>query len=398
MGQVVIVAARRTPFGRFGGRLAQRSPVALAGIAAQAVLEGLDASAVDQVILGQVLAAGHGMNVARQVALGIGLPQHVPAWTVNMMCGSGLQAALLGAQAIRAGDARAVLVGGVESMSQAALLLPRPAKGQSPDLSRVVDSLQRDGLLDSFSHRHMADTAEDLAVERNITRELQDAFAERSQKLYVKAQQAGRLADELVEVDGMSTDEHPRPEVTRGSLAELRPAFRENGTVTAGNSSGINDGAAMLLLADDEFAREQGWPVMALWRHGVAVGCDPQRMGLGPVFAIRRLLEQTGCHLGDIDTLEINEAFAAQTLACVRDLGLSLDLTHVTRVCKTADGAVIALNPAGGAISLGHPLAASGARLLTHLAWEISHRHSRRAIASLCIGGGQGIAAMLTAP
>lgn len=397
MIRVVIVAARRTPFGRFGGQLARLSPAALAGAATTAALEGLNPQAIDQVILGQVLAAGQGMNVARQVAVHSGLPLTTPAVTINMMCGSGLQAAAMAVQAIRAGEARCVLAGGVESMSQAPLLLPRPPKGQSPDVAGAVDSLQRDGLVDSFSQRHMAETVEDLAHELQVSREQQDAFAERSQRLYVEAARAGRFADELVAVGELDADEHPRPEVTRASLAQLRTVFREAGTVTAGNSSGINDGAAMLVLAEAGFARQQGWPVLAEWQHSCVVGCDPQRMGLGPVHAIRALLRRTGRSPGDLDLLEINEAFAAQTLACVSELELTLDLSRVTPICRTRDGGVLALNPQGGAIALGHPLAASGARLLTHVAWELHRRHARHAVVSLCVGGGMGIAAMLSA-
>lgn len=395
MTRVVIVSARRTPFGRFGGRLAKHSPVQLATIAADAALSSLNRELIDQVILGSVLAAGHGMNIARQVAIHAGLPESTPAWTVNMMCGSGLQTALLGAQAIRAGDARAVLVGGVESMSQAALLLPRPRKGQTANADQAVDSLQVDGLVDSFSRRHMAETAEDLAADLQITREAQDAYAERSQQRYAEAQRAGQFADEIIPLDELNCDEHPRPEATREILSQLKPIFRSAGTVTAGNASGINDGAAMVVLAESDFARQQGWPVLAEWIAGTVVGCDPQRMGLGPVYAVQKLLIQTGRRLGDLDVLEFNEAFAAQVLACTTELDLHVDLTADNSAGSVISTATPQLNPHGGAIAVGHPLAASGARLLAHLSWQIHQGHAGESMAALCIGGGMGIAALL---
>ena len=398
MVRVFIVAAKRTPFGRFRGQLSQRGPAELASIAASAVLHDIDRAAVDVVILGNVLSAGHGMNIARQVSVSLALPVSTPAFTVNMMCGSGLQAAVLGAQAIRSGDARVALVGGVESMSQAAMLVPRPAKGQPVSAEQAIDSMQRDGLVDSFSHRHMADTVEDLARELNIGRVEQDAWAERSQSLYAAALATDYFMDELTPAGDVSADEHPRPEVTCSALAALKPAFDANGTVTGGNSSGINDGAAMILLADETTARKHGWPILAEWQHGTSIGCDPQRMGLGPVHAIHKLLTITGHTLSEIDTLEINEAFAAQTLACLKRLDIRVDLTQPHSGSGSVAGRLLQINPHGGAIAIGHPLAASGARLLTHLAWQIDRGEARKAIASLCIGGGMGIAALLTVP
>jgi len=397
MTRIFIVAAKRTPFGRFRGQLAQRSPVELASIAAHAALDDLDRSAVDIVVLGNVLSAGHGMNIARQVSVGIGLPVAIPAFTVNMMCGSGLQAAVLGAQAIRSGDARVALVGGVESMSQAAMLLHRPAKGQPMLVEQALDSIQRDGLVDSFSHRHMGQTVEDLARELDINRPDQDAWAERSQQRHAAALAQGHFSDELTPVGALASDEHPRPEVTRDALATLKPVFDPNGVVTAGNASGMNDGAAMLLLADEATVQRHGWPVLAEWQHGTTVGCDPQRMGLGPVHAIRKLLSISGRALTDIDTLEINEAFAAQTLACLKQLEIQVDLTPPHSGTGTVAGKMLEVNPNGGAIAIGHPLAASGARLLTHLAWQIARGKTGSAIASLCVGGGMGIAALLSA-
>ena len=401
MKRVVIVSAKRTPFGRFRGALAEFSPVELAVIAGNAALAGIDRTLVDQVILGNVLAAGHGMNVARQVAIKLGLPVETSASTVNMMCGSGMQSALMAVSAIRAGEAKAVLAGGTESMSQSSLLMARPAKGQLPDSAGAVDSLLRDGLIDSFSNRHMGEQAEELATGFELSRETQDAFAARSQHLFGAALARGDFADELVTAGKLPADQHPRPDVTMAELALLQPVFQKpetTGTVTAGNASGINDGAAVLLLAEQEFAESNGWPILAEWIDGVVVGCDPARMGLGPVHAITTLMQRAKRDWAGIDTLEINEAFAAQALACLKALRLSLDVSAEDTAVRTVDGHLIAFNREGGAIAIGHPLAASGARLLTHLAWNIARSKSHSAIGALCIGGGMGIAALLTAP
>ena len=398
MTRVFIISARRTPFGRFRGSLSETSTVDLASIAAKAVIGHMHHCAVDHVILGNVLSAGQGMNIARQVAINIGLPISTPAFTINMMCGSGMQAALLGAQAIRSGDAHAVLVGGVESMSQSPMLIARPPRGQQVDVECLVDSIECDGLIDTFSNRHMGETAEDLAEELKIGRREQDAWAERSQKLYAMALEKGMFADEIVPVGEFSQDEHPRPNSNRQSLAALQPAFDPKGTITAGNASGINDGASMLLLADEKTTHDNGWSIMAELKGGTTIGCDPQRMGLGPVFAIEKLLRQTGQQLTEFDHLEINEAFAAQTLACLRLLEIRVNLSQPEITTGSIAGLPIKVNPHGGAIAIGHPLGASGARLLTHLAWQISKKQSLNAVASLCIGGGMGIAASLSAP
>lgn len=385
MTTLAIVAARRTPFGRFRGKLAALSPVDLAVAAGRVALEGIDPAAIEQVILGNVLAAGHGMNIARQVGMGLGLPLETPAYTVNMMCASGLQAVLLAAQAIRAGDARAVLCGGTESMSQSPLLVKRPLSGETATVEHAVDSMQRDGLVDTFSGRSMADTVEDLASELGISRGAQDAFALRSQQRYAAALAADRFRDEIVPVAGLDVDEHPRPQVTLKSLSEMKPFVRPTGSITAGTSSGVNDGAVILVLADGDWARARGWPVLAELELGLAVGCEPVRMGLGPVAAVRSILQQLHAKLTDFDTVELNEAFAAQALACLKELG------------ATADGSPI-INPDGGAIAIGHPIGASGARVLAHLVWRIARGESRRAIAALCVGGGMGIAVALRKP
>ena len=397
MNRIVIVAARRTPFGRMGGPLAAVTPLEMASTAAQAALVALAPQAVDLVVLGNVYSAGHGMNLARQVAVQIGVPIESPAYTVNMMCGSGMHAAALGAQAIRAGEARVALVGGVESMSLAPFALPRPAKGEPLNPQAAIDTLQHDGLIDSFSRQHMGDTAETLAREFGLTRTEQDAYAFRSQQLYAAAHSQGRFHDELVPIAGLMQDEPPRPGATLAALANLRPVFDPSGSITAGNSSGLTNGAAMLVLAEAQHARQQGWPILAEWKGCVTVGCDPQRMGLGPVHAIRELFRRQGMSWGDVDTLEINEAFAAQVLACLRKLDMTLDVSRSHDEWIRHRGDPIRFNPDGGAIALGHPLAASGARLLTHLAWKISRGESKTAIAALCIGGGMGIAAALTA-
>ena len=398
--RIFIAAARRTAFGRFRGGLSEYSPQALATAAAKAALTGLAPEHVTHVVLGNVLGAGHGMNPARQVGLQSGLAESSTAMTINMMCGSGLQAAVLAAQVIRSGEAGAVLAGGAESMSRSAFLLPRPGRGQQPDLTLLRDSMLTDGLRDCQIDQHMGETAERLQREFQISRAEQDAWAERSQVLCARATHAGRFSDELCDVAGVVADEHPRPELTRDDLSALAPVFDPAGTVTAGNSSGINDGAAMLVLADEATVKANQWPVLCEWVHGVSVGCDPQRMGLGPVHAVRRLLQVTGRRLEDVDCLELNEAFAVQTLACLRELGLdsSISGAPIETVATGPGGRRLALNPDGGAIALGHPLGASGARLLTHAAWRIRRGESGRVVVALCIGGGMGIAAMLQSP
>jgi acetyl-CoA C-acetyltransferase len=385
MSELVIVAARRTPFGRFLGKLSSKSAVDLAVIAGDAVLKGageagFDRGVVDQVILGNVLSAGLGMNIARQVALGLNLPVATPAYTVNMMCGSGLKAIQLAATAIRAGEAEVVLCGGCESMSQAPYLAPKARTGLKYGDASFVDTILRDGLLDPTSGQHMGQTVEALARKYAITRAEQDDFAALSQQRATAAIASGRLDAEIVPAGDLARDEHPRADATAAKLAALNPAFDRQGTITAGNASGINDGAALLLLADAERAHREGWPVLARFGTCTSVGCEPEWMGLGPVHALRRLMAYTRTSLDLFDAIEINEAFAAQTLACLRELGLPAER----------------INACGGAIALGHPLAASGARLVVHLAHEIAQGHAQRAVAALCVGGGMGIAATLS--
>ncbi len=380
MPEVAIVAAKRTPFGRFLGSLVDFSAVDLACEAGDSALQAVNRLDVDLVVIGNVLGAGLGMNISRQVAVRLNLPIEVPAYTVNMMCASGLQSVLLAAQAIRAGDAKAVLCGGTESMSNAPYLIPKARRGYKLGEGVLVDSLLRDGLVDSFDQTHMGLSAETLAREFHITRREQDEFAARSQARFAAAFQSGVYDDELVPMENLRIDEHPRAETTVEKLTALKPAFSPSGTVTAGNASGINDGAAMLIVAEREFARQRGWPVLARLAGATTQGCDPARMGLGPIHAIRKLCDNHGWNINKFDAVEINEAFAVQTLACQRELDLNPNRLNVN----------------GGAIAVGHPIGASGARLAVHLAHRISSGAIEQGLAALCVGGGMGIAAAFT--
>jgi acetyl-CoA C-acetyltransferase len=379
---IFIVAAKRTPFGRFLGRLAGLSPVQLALAAGEATLQGIDRSAIDLCILGNVLGAGHGMNIARQVSLGLGLAQETPAFTVNQMCASGLTSILTGIQAIRSGEAAAVLCGGTESMSQAPRLLRESRTGKKLGDSKLVDSVLQDGLIDPSSGEHMALTAERLAAQYGIGREEQDAFAVRSHRAWADAEARGDFARERITMEGLSTDEQARPDSSEEKLARLSPSFLPQGTVTAANASGLNDGAAVLLLASESACRSFGWTPMARVAGWATVGCDPATMGLGPVHAVAKLQARFSLAPGDFDAVEINEAFAAQALACSREL-------HLDKA---------RLNPCGGAIAIGHPIGASGARLATHLANRIAAGQIKSGLGSLCVGGGMGIALALEVP
>ncbi len=369
-----IASAKRTPQGRFLGSLAKCSAVDLAVAAGRAALEGIDPERIDQVIVGNVLSAGLGMNVARQVGVKLGIPVRVPAFTVNMMCASGMQAVRLAVESIQAGNSRMVLCGGTESMSNAPHLLPRSRTGYKLGDAVMVDSLLRDGLVDAFSNEHMGLTAERLAKSHAISRAAQDEFAAASQQRWKTARDAGRFADELVPVNGLAEDEHARPDTTVEKLSQLKPTFQKDGSVTAGNASGLNDGAAMLVVCDEAAGREAGLTPLAIIEKTAVIGCEPDLMGLGPVYATRAL----GLDPGLFDAVEINEAFAAQALACIHDLGLDENK----------------VNADGGAIALGHPIGASGARLLVHLA----HQPHGRSLATLCVGGGMGCAVALRKP
>jgi acetyl-CoA C-acetyltransferase len=374
MKPIWIVSAKRTPNGRFLGALAKRSAIELGVAVGKAILSDIDLELVDSVITGNVLGAGLGMNVARQIGIGIGLPVSTPAFTVNMMCASGMQAVRVAMQSIQNGEARMVLCGGTESMSNAPYLLNRARSGYKCGDGVLIDSMLRDGLTDVFSNEHMGLTAERLAELYKISREEQDAFAAQSQQRYVAAQTGGHFRNEIVPVDTLEHDEPPRPDTTVDTLSTLKAVFKSNGTVTAGNASGINDGAALLLLCDEERGRECGLKPLAILTAGTAVGCEPSLMGLGPVHAIRKLSNDAG----EFDMIELNEAFAAQSLACIKEL--KLDPAKV--------------NPDGGAIALGHPIGSSGARLLVHL----SHRQPKRGLATLCAGGGMGCAVIVERP
>ena len=373
-----IIEAKRSPIGRLGGGLASLPAAELALQLAHAVVPETLRDAVGEVVLGQVLQAGAGMNVARQVGLRLGLPQSSPAWTVNMACASGLKAVALAAQGICHGDSGLALAGGVESMSRAPHYLTELRPGKKLGDSALVDAVMADGLSDPVLKIGMGETAERIAEKFRLTREEQDDFALGSQQR--AAENAAAFRRETVAIQtkaGMvEVDEHPRPDTTRAGLARLKPAFRGEGTVTAGNSSGINDGAALLLLADEVACRGHGLRPRARLVASCEVGCDPAMMGLGPIGAIRKVLGLSGWDLGSVDAFEINEAFAAQTLACARELQIPGER----------------LNRRGGAIALGHPIGASGARVLVTLLHLMEDHGLKRGIASLCVGGGMGIA------
>jgi acetyl-CoA C-acetyltransferase len=367
---VFLADARRSPIGRFCGGLASLPAIDLALPVAQAMVP----AAIEQVILGQVLPAGSGMNVARQLVLRLGLPQSVPAFTVNMVCASGLKAVALAADAIAAGESMLVLAGGVESMSRAPHYALDLRGGMKLGDSALVDAILTDALTDPVLKLGMGETTERIVDAHGISREEQDAFAFTSQQRVAASRAAFRR--EIVPLGLVEDDEHPRADTTLEKLAKLKPAFRTTGTVTAGNSSGINDGAALLLVASEKAVRAHGLRPRARIVASTAVGCDPAMMGLGPVHAIMRLCAETGWRLAEVDAIEINEAFAAQTLACAKQLGLDLEK----------------LNRRGGAIALGHPLGCSGARVLVTLLHILEDLNLSRGIASLCAGGGMGVA------
>ncbi|XQE67951.1 acetyl-CoA C-acetyltransferase [Pseudomonas sp. P3C3] len=387
MQDVVIVAATRTAIGSFQGSLAGVPAVELGAAVIKRLLEqsGLDGSEVDEVILGHVLTAGAGQNTARQAAIKAGLPNAVPAMTLNKVCGSGLKALHLGAQAIRCGDADVIIAGGMENMSQAPYVMPAARTGQRMGHGKLIDSMIQDGLWDAFNDYHMGITAENLVDKYGISREEQDAFAAASQQKAVTAIEAGRFADEITpilipsrkgEPVSFASDEQPRAGTTAESLAKLKPAFKKDGSVTAGNASSLNDGAAAVLLMSADKAKALGLPVLARIAAYANAGVDPAIMGIGPVSATRRCLDKAGWQLADLDLIEANEAFAAQALSVGKELGW--------------DAAKVNVN--GGAIALGHPIGASGCRVLVTLLHEMIKRDARKGLATLCIGGGQGVA------
>lgn len=389
---IAIVAATRSPIGRFQGGLSTVPAHDLSAQLIRAVLQstGVAAEQIDEVILGQILTAGAGQNPARQAAVNAGLPYEVPSMSLNKLCGSGLKAVHLAAQAIALGDADLVLAGGQESMSLAPFVVHKARTGLGLGHAMMDDTLLRDGLTDAFHNYHMGITAENLAERYGITREQQDAFAVESQRKAVAAMEAGRFKDEITPIDvpqrkgdpvRVEADEQPRAQTTLESLAKLRPAFKKDGTVTAGNASTINDGAAVLLLASAEKAKELGLPVLAWIRDWASTGVDPAIMGIGPVSASRKVLKKVGWELDQLDLIEANEAFAAQSLAVAKDLQWDMDKVNVN----------------GGAIALGHPIGASGARVLVTLVHEMRRRGAQKGLATLCIGGGQGVAIAIEA-
>ncbi|MBU3057976.1 acetyl-CoA C-acetyltransferase [Pseudomonas indica] len=387
MKDVVIVAATRTAIGSFQGSLANIPAPELGAAVIRRLLEqtGLDGAQVDEVILGQVLTAGSGQNPARQAAIQAGLPHIVPALTLNKVCGSGLKALHLAAQAIRCGDAEVIVAGGQENMSLSPYVLPKARTGLRMGHAQLVDSMITDGLWDAFNDYHMGITAENLVDKYGIAREEQDAFAAASQQKAVAAIEEGRFKDEITPIlipqrkgDPLAfdTDEQPRPDTSAASLAKLKPAFKKDGSVTAGNASSLNDGAAAVLMMSADKAAALGLSVLARIKAYANAGVDPAIMGIGPVSATRRCLEKAGWSLDQLDLIEANEAFAAQSLAVGKELGW--------------DAAKVNVN--GGAIALGHPIGASGCRVLVTLLHEMIKRDAKKGLATLCIGGGQGVA------
>ena len=390
MQEVVIVAATRTAIGSFQGSLSALPAHELGAAVIRSLLQqtGLDPARVDEVILGQTLTAGAGQNPARQASIAAGLPNSVPAMTVNKVCGSGLKALHLATQAIRCGDADIVIAGGQESMSLAPYVMPGARTGLRMGHAKLVDSMIQDGLWDAFNDYHMGITAENLVEKYGISREEQDAFAADSQRKASEAIEAGRFKGEITAIEipqrkgeplRFDTDEQPRAGTTAESLAKLKPAFKKDGSVTAGNASTLNDGAAAVLLMSADKAAELGLPVLARIAAYANAGVDPAIMGIGPVSATRRCLEKAGWQLADLDLIEANEAFAAQALSVGRELGWDASKVNVN----------------GGAIALGHPIGASGCRVLVTLLHEMLRRDAKKGLATLCIGGGQGVALAL---
>ncbi|CAM3709323.1 acetyl-CoA C-acetyltransferase [Pseudomonas wadenswilerensis] len=387
MQDVVIVAATRTAVGSYQGALANIPAVDLGAAVIRQLLTqtGIDAELVDEVILGQVLTAGAGQNPARQAAIKAGLPHAVPAMTLNKVCGSGLKALHLATQAIRCGDAEVIIAGGQENMSLANYVMPGARTGLRMGHSTLIDSMISDGLWDAFNDYHMGITAENLVEKYGISREEQDAFAAASQQKAVAAIEARRFVDEITpilipqrkgEPVAFATDEQPRAGTTAESLGKLKPAFKKDGTVTAGNASSLNDGAAAVLLMSAAKAQQLGLPILARIKAYANAGVDPAIMGIGPVSATRRCLEKAGWQLSELDLIEANEAFAAQALSVGKELGWDASKVNVN----------------GGAIALGHPIGASGCRVLVTLLHEMIKRDVSKGLATLCIGGGQGVA------
>ncbi|MGT2800945.1 acetyl-CoA C-acetyltransferase [Streptococcus marmotae] len=391
MKEAVIVSAVRTPIGSYGGSLKDVPAVDLGALVVKGALEkiGLSADKVDEVIFGNVLSGGLGQNVARQVSIKAGIPISSPSFTINKVCGSGLKTVQLAAQAVLLGDAEIVVAGGTENMSQAAYVLRNQRWGSRMGDSQVIDTMINDGLTDAFHSIHMGITAENVADKYGITREDQDIFAVNSQKKAIAAIEAGRFKDEIIPVvipqrKGepivFDTDEFPRANASLEGLGKLRPAFKKDGSVTAGNASGINDGAAAVIVMSKEKAIELGLPILATIKSYASAGLEPELMGCGPIYASRKALEKAGLSVDDLELVESNEAFAAQACAVNKELNWNTDIVNVN----------------GGAIALGHPIGASGARIFVTLIHEMQKRDAKCGLATLCIGGGMGTAVIVT--
>lgn len=385
MREVVIVSAARTPIGSFGGALKDLSAVDLGSIAAKEAIKraGIDPAIIDEVILGNVLQGGLGQNVARQIAIAAGIPKEVPALTINKVCGSGLRTVGLAAQIIKAGDADCILAGGAESMTQSGYIMPAARWGARMGDAKMVDIMVHDGLTDAYNKYHMGITAENIVDQWGLTREELDQFAAVSQNKAEAAIKAGKFKDEIAAVEIpqkkgdpiiFDTDEYPKFGTTADGLAKLRPAFKKDGAVTAANASGINDSGAALIIMSKDKADELGLSYLCKVKSYASAGVDPAIMGIGPVPASKNALEKAGLTINDMDLIEANEAFAAQSVAVGKDLGI--------------DPAKLNVN--GGAIALGHPIGASGARILITLIHEMIKRDSKYGLATLCIGGGMG--------
>jgi acetyl-CoA C-acetyltransferase len=387
--RVLLAGSVRTPIGRFGGGLAPSSAAALGGFAGAAALEraGVPRDAVDECVMGHARQAGNGPNLARQAGRRAGLPDRVPAWTINKACASGLQAIVSAAQAVRLGDSQVVLAGGTEHMSSIPFLAPNARWGQKLGDAPLLDAMYRDGYLCPLCDQLMGETAETLAVEYAIGREEQDAYAARSHERAARAWAGGAFAAEVVSVTvgegrraaAIERDEHFRADASGAEMAKLKPVFRKDGTITAGNASAITDGAAALVVLSEEAAARHGVTPQGALLGAVSVGVDPARMGIGPVPAVRQLLERHRLTLADIGVVELNEAFAAQVIACDRELEFDPEK----------------LNPNGGGIALGHPTGCSGARIVVTLLHELARRGERYGIATLCVSGGQGMAVLV---
>lgn len=387
--KVVLAGACRTAIGVMGGQFTNTSAVELGTIVIKEALKraGVAPDQVDEVYMGNVIQAGNGQNPARQAAVYAGIPNEVPATTINVLCGSGLHCVNLAAKLIAAGDADIIVAGGMENMTMAPYMLRNGRYGYRMGNATIEDAMIKDGLTDAFNNYHMGITAENICEQWGLTREELDEFAAWSQNKCEKAMAEGKFKDEIVPVEVkkkketilVDTDEGPRKGITKEGLAKLRPAFKKDGMVTAGNASGINDGAAALIVMSEEKAKELGVTPMATWIGGELAGCDPAIMGIGPVYSTRKVMKKLGMEIGDFDLIEANEAFAAQSVAVGKDLGFDLSKLNVN----------------GGAIALGHPVGCSGARILVSLLYEMQKEDVHTGLATLCVGGGMGCSAVV---